>query len=358
LDRHLKSDQIDELLQSATGNKPGQTIHRYLEDARRHLKNCEGCQTRMRAHEEAMERLALLKPTTPGAKRPICPPDDVWLEIAAGIARHDSEQHLSHVAQCDYCGPLLRQAIEDFADELTPDEEFVIAGLSSSTTGWQKGLAAKLHSSQSLMQSGSLPRHREPSLLANLLAPSRIALAGVLIGSILLGVRVYRRTVYLSAQNLEATAEIHRLEQSVSQQSAHIAELTAQLRRAGTPATAAAPQPTGNVQTASLVLDPGLTRGIASLKRLTIPHGTEIAKITLRLAETPDGLVREDLVTADGQKKWSQELGPPESEKKTNSLSLLVPTYLLTPNDYQIVLSRQSPDGFERFATYTFRVTR
>jgi hypothetical protein len=76
------------------------------------------------------------------------------------------------------------------------------------------------------------------------------------------------------------------------------------------------------------------------------------------LAETADGIVREDLVTAEGEKKWSQELRPPESEKRINSLSLLLPVFVLTPNDYQIVLSRQSSDGFERFATYTFRVTR
>jgi hypothetical protein len=94
------------------------------------------------------------------------------------------------------------------------------------------------------------------------------------------------------------------------------------------------------------------------LKRLTIPRGTDIAKITLRLSENPDGVVREDLVTAEGQKKWSQELSPPDSEKKINRLSLLLPVYLLTPNDYQIVLSRQTSDGFERFATYTFRVIR
>jgi hypothetical protein len=148
------------------------------------------------------------------------------------------------------------------------------------------------------------------------------------------------------------------LKQSSLQQSAQIAELTAGLRKSSTPATAPEPQPTGNSQIASLSLDPGLTRGIVGLKRLTIPRGTDIAKITLRLLETPDGALREDLTTAEGQRKWSQELSPPESEKKTNSLSLLVPAYLLTPNDYQIVLSQQAPGGFERFATYTFRVTR
>jgi hypothetical protein len=174
----------------------------------------------------------------------------------------------------------------------------------------------------------------------------------------LLGLRDYRRTADVIAQNSHATAEIQRLKQSVLQQNTRIADLTAESRRSSTPLKAAEPQPTGNVQIASLVLDPGLTRGIAGLKRLAVPRGTDIAKITLRLEESPDGLMREDLLTADGENKWKQELRPSESEKRTNSLSLWLPVYLLTPNDYQIVLSRQAPGGFERFATYTFRVPR
>jgi hypothetical protein len=160
LDQHLDSDQIDELLQSPTGDKPDQTTNReHLENARRHLKGCAGCQTRLRAHEQAMERLALLNPTTPGAKGPFCPPDDVWLEIAAGIARHDFENYLSHAAQCDHCGPLLRQSKQDFANELTQDEEGRIADLPSSTPEWRSQLAARLGMAPS--GQSRLPR-REP----------------------------------------------------------------------------------------------------------------------------------------------------------------------------------------------------
>jgi hypothetical protein len=313
---------------------------------------------RIRAHEHAIESLALLKPTTPGAKGPTCPPDYVWLDIAAGIVDKDAENDLSHAAQCDHCGSLLRQAKEDFADELTSEEETIIADLPSSQTPWQGRLAVKLEDIQAPLPVFSPPRDRSRSFLGTLLAPWRLAFAAAFIGLILLGLRDHRRTAHLSAQHHQATAEIQRLQQSILQQSTQIAELTAGLRKSSTPATVPEPPPTGNVQIASLSLDPGLTRGIVGLKRLTIPRGTDIAKITLRLAETPDGIVREDLVTAEGEKKWSQELRPPESEKRINSLSLLLPVYILTPNDYQIVLSRQSSAGFERFATYTFRVIR
>jgi hypothetical protein len=359
LDKHLNSDQIDELLQSATDSKPNQGAHRdHLEEARRHLKDCTTCQMRMRVHEQAMESLALLKSTTPGAKKLICPPDYVWLDIAAGILDGEAENDLSHAAQCDHCASLLRQAKEDFADELTSEEETIIADLPSSHTAWQGRLAVKLEDTQAPLPVFSPPKDRSPSFPGTFLEPWRLAFAAAIIGLILLGLRDYRRTSDLMAQNRQTTAEIQRLQQSILQQSTQIAELTAGLRKSSTPATAPEPQPTGNVQIASLSLDPGLTRGMVGLKRLTISRGADIAKITLRLLETPDGIVREDLVTAEGQKKWSQELSPPESEKKTYSLSLLLPAYLLTPNDYQIVLSRQSADGFERFATYTFRVIR
>jgi hypothetical protein len=356
---HLNSEEIDELLQATTGHEPVESANReHLEDARRHLKDCTTCQMLMRAHEDATESLALLKPTNPGTKGPICPPDYVWLDIAAGILDRDAENDLSHAAQCDHCGSLLRQAKEDFVDELTPEEATIIADLPSSTTAWQGRLAAKLQNTQAPLPVLSPPKDRSRSFLESLLAPWRLAFAAALIGLILLGLRDYHQTASLSAQHHQATAEIQRLQQSILQQSTQIVELTAGLRKSSTPATAPEPQPTGNVQIASLSLDPGLTRGIVGLKRLTIPRGTDIAKITLRLLETPDGIVREDLVTAEGEKKWSQELRPPESEKRINSLSLLVPAYLLAPNDYQIVLSRQSSEGFERFQTYTFRITR
>jgi hypothetical protein len=356
---HLNSEEIDELLQSTTGDGPVETANpEHLEDARKHLKDCATCQMLMRAHEHATESLALLKPTNPGAKGPICPPDYVWLDIAAGILDRDAENDLSHAAQCDHCGSLLRQAKENFADELTPEEEAVIADLPSSTAAWQGRLAAKLQDAQAPLPVLSPPKDRSRSFPRRLLAPWQLAFAAAIIGLVLLGLRDYRRTADLISQNHQATAEIQRLKQSILQQDSRIADLAAESRRSSTPLKASEPQPTGSVQIASLLLEPGLTRGIAGLKHLAFPRGTDVAKITLRLEEAPDGLMREDLLTADGENKWNQELRPSESEKRTKSLSLWLPVYLLTPNDYQIVLSRQAPSGLERFATYTFRVIR
>jgi hypothetical protein len=143
----LNNDEIDELLLAAKLSKANHTPnHGPLEDARRHLENCASCQSRMRAHELAMEQIAFIKPNARATKGPDCPPGDVWLDIAAGFADQDSEKYLNHAAECDHCGPFLRDVKEDFADDLTPEEALHVASLPSANTDWQRRLAQSLGS--------------------------------------------------------------------------------------------------------------------------------------------------------------------------------------------------------------------
>ncbi len=153
--QHLNNDQISELLLAAKNSKRNETTsHGPFDDPRRHLEACPSCRSRMRAHEMAMEQIALLKPNARAIKGPLCPPDDVWLEIAAGFANQDSEQHLNHAAECDHCGPLLRQAKDDFADDLTPEEASRITSLLSANTDWQRRLAHSI---------GTVREHTRPA---------------------------------------------------------------------------------------------------------------------------------------------------------------------------------------------------
>ena len=91
-----------------------------------------------------MEQIALLKPNARGTKGPNCPPGAVWLDIAAGLANQDSEKYLNHAAECDHCGPFLREVKEDFADDFTPEEALRVASLPSANTNWQRRLAEAL----------------------------------------------------------------------------------------------------------------------------------------------------------------------------------------------------------------------
>jgi CHAT domain-containing protein/tetratricopeptide (TPR) repeat protein len=140
---HLNSSQIEELLRLDSGNAEG-VVDRGNENARIHLNTCEICQCRLRAEQEAVGRLAPLKAGTAKARGPLCPSEELWLKVASGVAPHGSETYISHASECDHCGPLLREAAEDFLDELTPSEEMFIAGLKSATPEWHTSLVSKL----------------------------------------------------------------------------------------------------------------------------------------------------------------------------------------------------------------------
>jgi len=322
------------------------------------MRNCASCQARLRAQKGAMGQLALLRADMheePGAQ---CPPADLWLQVAAGMPLRDAEFLLNHSTTCDYCGPLLRQAVDDLTYDLTPQEEAQIAGLSSSTDEWQKKLAAQLHDAQAHSGVRFPDRRGRPFWGANLLAPARLALAAALMGLIVLGVRDYRQAIFSSSQVSEKSADIQRLHVEVLQQNSQIGDLNTKLDQLSAPGKAAAPQRSANAEVPTLTLNPGLTRGRGEMKRLADPRGAEMVKIGLHVADFPEGVLREELQTVDQRQIWAQELRPSDAEKKVGTLVLVIPPYLLTPDDYQIILSRKLPTGTEEVASYVFRVTR
>ena len=74
-----------------------------------------------------------------------CVDDIILQELAAGIAPPEViERRLAHIATCDRCASLLKQYLYDFSDELTPEEEAILAQLESSTPEGQKALAKLL----------------------------------------------------------------------------------------------------------------------------------------------------------------------------------------------------------------------
>src|ERR1041384_8526104 len=77
--------------------------------------------------------------------RPNCPKNDVLQELAAGILPPAmAEQTMLHVAECPSCGPTLRQYLQEFSDEQTPENVAILQQLKSSKPGWQKRLVRQL----------------------------------------------------------------------------------------------------------------------------------------------------------------------------------------------------------------------
>ncbi|MBZ5489589.1 MAG: CHAT domain-containing protein [Acidobacteriia bacterium] len=69
-------------------------------------------------------------------------------EVAAQMASPEtSTRVLQHASQCDYCGSLLKQYLEDFSEELSPEIEMIIAQMPSAQPQWQQKKATDLAAS-------------------------------------------------------------------------------------------------------------------------------------------------------------------------------------------------------------------
>ena len=74
-----------------------------------------------------------------------CPDNDVLQELAAGIlASAMAEQTMLHVAECKACAHILKQYLNEFSEEQTPENIAILKQLQSSRPGWQKKLVRQL----------------------------------------------------------------------------------------------------------------------------------------------------------------------------------------------------------------------
>jgi tetratricopeptide (TPR) repeat protein len=66
-------------------------------------------------------------------------------EVAADMASLEtSTRILQHASQCEHCGPLLKQYLDDFSDELSPEIEALIDQLPFSQPQWQREKAREI----------------------------------------------------------------------------------------------------------------------------------------------------------------------------------------------------------------------
>ncbi len=120
-----------------------------LGDVRLHLASCGMCQRLLRSYEEIGKQLRGLPIENSELPGRTCPPRTKIMEFAAGLTSpEDIDELLEHCTSCDRCGPALRVAIDDFANELTFEEVSSTKRLKSSGIEWQEALAARLSRSQ------------------------------------------------------------------------------------------------------------------------------------------------------------------------------------------------------------------
>jgi CHAT domain-containing protein len=144
---HLNPEEIERI--SAAGWKPSggepKVPEKGLEELFSHLSACSDCRGRVRMYEQEKTRWSNLLPHGKGKRGADCPQEEEWLRLAAGLTEGaQAEALLRHAAGCDFCGPILARATEDFRPELTGAEEREIAGLASAGKDWRRGMAQTL----------------------------------------------------------------------------------------------------------------------------------------------------------------------------------------------------------------------
>jgi cytochrome c-type biogenesis protein CcmH/NrfG len=142
---HLSSEQISDLIDElAAGDDSALGLKDYR-DAQDHLSVCAQCALRAAALQRAATKLRSLEGNVNSERSTACPEETTWLDVAAGLIG-DERRHplLDHAALCDYCGPLLREAIADLGIETSPTEEAMLAELPSATLVGRRDLAARM----------------------------------------------------------------------------------------------------------------------------------------------------------------------------------------------------------------------
>jgi CHAT domain-containing protein len=145
-DQHLTEDELEILASSRLSREPT-----YSEDDpsgfSSHLVVCEQCRSRLAASRAVLERIRVLEVKDPAPGSATCPSNEELFSLAAGLlSAEKAEGIMRHIVGCDHCGPIFRNATEDFGADLTADESSAVRQLKSGTDAWQQELATRMSS--------------------------------------------------------------------------------------------------------------------------------------------------------------------------------------------------------------------
>jgi CHAT domain-containing protein len=162
---HLTPQELESLLFGATGSTTTIADSAMAQEAQQHLSGCAVCQSVAKKYTNADSVLRSLilgnkgprndlsgnelsanKETSNQPKRgKECPAEQTWPNLAAGLINEDeAARYVSHSAQCDWCGPLLKESMEDLAQDATAEEQEALDKLPSASQGWQRKMGKKM----------------------------------------------------------------------------------------------------------------------------------------------------------------------------------------------------------------------
>jgi CHAT domain-containing protein/cytochrome c-type biogenesis protein CcmH/NrfG len=145
-DQHLTDEELDQLAGipepwdlDAGGSLPSDTA------AFKHFSNCQNCRRKLEERIAASKKLAFLKTAGSEDRGDLCPSDEEWMNVVAGIEHKEvSEKMLDHAAHCDHCGPVVHRLTREFSESASPEETRIVENLASSSPDWQRSMAARL----------------------------------------------------------------------------------------------------------------------------------------------------------------------------------------------------------------------
>src|SRR5258708_2834578 len=164
-DMHLTPQEVESLLFGATDSTTMFAGGAAEQEAQQHLSGCPFCQSVAEKYTNADSLLRGLILRNKGfpdhlsgneslsnkgaSDRPNrgndCPAEQTWPNLAAGlIEEKQAARYVAHAAQCDWCGPLLKESMEDLVQDATAEEQEALEKLPSASPGWQRAMAEKM----------------------------------------------------------------------------------------------------------------------------------------------------------------------------------------------------------------------
>jgi len=136
---HLSNAQIEQYGKRASGAGP--ETEAWVET---HLDDCPSCRSRVLEFQRTQFAL-LPDPKVITVSSSNCPCEEDLRNLAAGLCAEPIAKKLkAHASNCERCGPLLQEYVEDFSDESSPEEQAALAQLRSASPTWQEQRAREM----------------------------------------------------------------------------------------------------------------------------------------------------------------------------------------------------------------------
>jgi hypothetical protein len=270
-----------------------------------------------------------------------CPDLNRWLAIASGLETSEVAESLcGHAAGCDQCGPRLKEALLLLADDEDPVEDRFVASLKSSQPAWQENLAERLAAPE-----------REMRPEAGMVAKAKFGwfsmrwrFAAVCMAA-LLGLGVFWMVNQRQHRDLAAPR--------VSMV-ANPAKVSPPSTGADLPKQIEPPA----VLVASLILEPGLTRGSDRIPVLELANEIKSVSVTLLFLDAPPEKLRVELLNSKRESVWTRNVDVTDAQVSRRRVKVSIPASVMRSDDYQILANERGEGGTENVASYSYRVKR